>query len=154
MARRSFSISTISVPIPTIIGCSPEMGAPFHTSSDGIFLYHQRLSGYKWLRHGFSLRRSSDGAEMSYGLNEFQPCEIVLENRQRLVRSISGRDLPVAILRQVHSDRVLNASRTLLSDPPQGDGWVTDEPELLLAIQTADCLPVLLVDPRERVIAA
>src|SRR4026209_2674797 len=139
MARRSFSISTISVPIPTIISRSPEMGAPSYTSSDGIFLYHQRLSAYKWLRHGFSLRRDPDGVEMSYSLNEFQPRETVLKNRQRLVHSVAGRDLPVAILRQVHSDRVLRASNALLSDPPQADGWVTGEPDLLLAIQTADC---------------
>jgi YfiH family protein len=91
---------------------------------------------------------------MSYSLNEFQPHETVLKNRQRLVRSVSGSELPVAILRQVHSDRVFKASRALLADPPQGDGWVSAEPELLVAIQTADCLPVLLVDPEQRVVAA
>ena len=130
------------------------MSAPFRISSDGIFLYHQRLSAYKWLRHGFSLRKNQDGVEMSYSLNEFKPRETVLENRQRLVRSVAGRELPLAILRQVHSDRVFKASRAGLSDPPQGDGWVTGEPELLVAIQTADCLPVLLVDPERRIIAA
>ena len=31
---------------------------------------------------------------------------------------------------------------------------MTGEPDLLLAIQTADCLPVLLVDPEQRVVAA
>jgi purine-nucleoside/S-methyl-5'-thioadenosine phosphorylase / adenosine deaminase len=91
---------------------------------------------------------------MSYSLNEFQPRETVLYNRQRLLRSVSGHELPLAILRQVHSDRVFKASRPLLTDPPQGDGWVTDEPDLLVAIQTADCLPVLLVDPEQRVVAA
>jgi len=91
---------------------------------------------------------------MSYGLNEYQPRETILENRQRLVRSVAGRELPLATLRQVHTDRVFKASRAPLSDPPQGDGWVTGEPELLVAIQTADCLPVLLVDPQQRVVAA
>lgn len=91
---------------------------------------------------------------MSYSLNGFQSRETVLKNRQHLVRSVSGRELPLAILRQVHSDRVFKASKVLLADPPQGDGWVTDEPELLVAIQTADCLPVLLVDPQQRVVAA
>ena len=91
---------------------------------------------------------------MSYSLNGFKPREIVLETRQHLVRSVAGRALPLAILRQVHSDRVLKASRAGLSDPPQGDGWVTGEPELLVAIQTADCLPILLVDPEQRIIGA
>jgi len=130
------------------------MGAQFHTSSDGVFLYHQRLSGYKWLRHGFSLRSNPDGAEMSYGLNDYQPREIVLENRQRLTRSVVGHELPLAVLRQVHSDRVFTASRAPVSDSPEGDGWVTREAELLLSIQTADCLPLLLVDPERRVVAA
>lgn len=91
---------------------------------------------------------------MSYSLNEFQPRETVLENRQRLVRSVAGRELPLAILQQVHSDRVFKASRARLSHPRQGDGLVTCEPELLVAIQTADCLPILLVDPEQRIVAA
>src|SRR2546427_777320 len=41
------------------------MDAQFHTSSDRIFLYHQRLSVYKWLRHGFSLRKYQQGAVMT-----------------------------------------------------------------------------------------
>lgn len=91
---------------------------------------------------------------MSYALNEYQPTETVLKNRQRLARSVCGRDFPVAILRQVHSDRVLKASQAFLSDPPQGDGWVTGELGLLISVQTADCLPVLLADPQQRVVAA
>jgi YfiH family protein len=70
------------------------------------------------------------------------------------VRSVAGRELPLAILRQVHSDRVCKASRSGLSDPPQGDGWVTGEPELMVSIQTADCLPILIVDPEQRIVAA
>ena len=91
---------------------------------------------------------------MSYSVNEFQPRETVLKNRQRMVRSVFGRELSVVILRQVHSDRIFKASRALLADPPEGDGWVSAEPELPVAIQTADCLPVLLVDPQQRVVAA
>jgi YfiH family protein len=36
----------------------------------------------------------------------------------------------------------------------QGDGLITDVPGLVLSIQTADCLPVLLVDPKRRAIGA
>jgi YfiH family protein len=91
---------------------------------------------------------------MSYSLNEFQPREVILENRQRFVRSVAGPELPLAILQQVHSDRVFKASRARFSDPLHGDGWVTGEPELLIAIQTADCLPILLVDTEKRIVAA
>jgi len=72
-----------------------------------------------------------------------------------------------AALRQVHSARVIRVSRsaagTVLDERgvplnggslPAGDALVTDAAGLTLVVQTADCLPVLLVDPVRRVVAA
>ncbi len=56
-------------------------------------------------------------------------------------------------LRQVHSDAI-----HVISDvpdvTPRGDAMITSLPRLFLIIKTADCLPVLLVDEKKRVIAA
>ena len=80
----------------------------FVTSEDGLFLYHQRLAAYKWLRHGFGLRRSlTDRREMSLGFNGYQPIETVIENRRIFVKSLWGRELPLTLLKQTHSDVVL-----------------------------------------------
>jgi hypothetical protein len=54
-------------------------------------------------------------------------------------------------LRQVHSDIVRfvdSPAKALLA----GDGLITATPGLLLGIQTADCLPVILVDPKRRAV--
>lgn len=40
------------------------------------------------------------------------------------------------------------------SDPPAGDAVITDSPGILLSIRTADCMPVLLGDPRRHALAA
>jgi YfiH family protein len=56
-------------------------------------------------------------------------------------------------MRQVHSDIV----HRLAAAPPEkleGDGLMTDVPGLLLVIRTADCLPVFLVDAKNRAVAA
>ena len=45
----------------------------------------------------------------------------------------------------------LDASRPA---PRRADGQITDEPGLLLAVQTADCIPVLVADRRQRIVAA
>jgi YfiH family protein len=37
---------------------------------------------------------------------------------------------------------------------PPGDALLTDQPGILLSVQTADCLPILLVDPSHRAVAA
>ena len=57
-----------------------------------------------------------------------------------------------ASVKQVHSDKVLHAT----ASGPQGeaDAIVTTTPELWIAVRTADCLPILLVDPVARVAAA
>ncbi len=44
-----------------------------------------------------------------------------------------------------------DAART---QPRKADGQMTDEPGILLAIQTADCIPVLVADRKRRAVAA
>ena len=58
----------------------------------------------------------------------------------------------LATAKQIHSDRVLLAE----SPGPQGEGdaLVSNIPHIGLAIRTADCLPVLIADPKNRAVAA
>jgi hypothetical protein len=62
--------------------------------------------------------------------------------------SASGRQL---FQRQVHGARVWTAP---WEGTPEGDGAIATAPRLLLAIETADCLPVLIVDPDGRRVGA
>jgi YfiH family protein len=62
-------------------------------------------------------------------------------------------DLALVVGRQVHSDKV-NFIESPPPRPPVGDALATDRPGLLLAVKTADCLPILLADPERRVVAA
>ena len=55
------------------------------------------------------------------------------------------------LLKQVHGTKVIAAP---WEGRPEGDAAVADRPGLLLGIETADCLPVLLVDPVRRFVAA
>jgi purine-nucleoside/S-methyl-5'-thioadenosine phosphorylase / adenosine deaminase len=58
----------------------------------------------------------------------------------------------LATAKQIHSDRVL-----LVASPgPQGEGdaLISNQPGISLAIRTADCLPILIADPRNRAVAA
>jgi YfiH family protein len=58
----------------------------------------------------------------------------------------------LALLKQIHSDVVLTATH---SGPcGDGDGLITDLPGLSISIRTADCYPILLVDDRNRAVAA
>jgi YfiH family protein len=81
----------------------------------------------------------------------------VARNRRLLVEAISGdADTPLVTLRQIHSSvLVLSGTEDAGRQTPwKGDGLMTDEPGLVLGIQTADCIPVLVVDRKRRVVAA
>lgn len=56
-------------------------------------------------------------------------------------------------LRQIHSDRVLNA-HALRDRQAEGDALITDDIGKRIGIRTADCVPILLLDCRTRAVAA
>lgn len=60
---------------------------------------------------------------------------------------------PLLLLTQVHSSRVISVSQPL-SELPEADGLVTSTPNLTIGVKSADCVPLLLCDPKNRVIGA
>ena len=99
---------------------------------------------------------------LNLGLRVGDDLRTVLRNRRRLATVLSVAGLPWATLRQVHGATVVRARRELLGQGPpearpplaEADGLVTGEPGLVLAVSTADCVPVLLADPAAGVVAA
>lgn len=63
-----------------------------------------------------------------------------------------GVGLPLSLPRQTHSDHVQYVSSC--GRPDDTDAVFTDVPGLCLAVKTADCIPVLLYDHRNRSVAA
>ena len=58
----------------------------------------------------------------------------------------------LALPRQVHSDNVLWMHEP--GRPEATDAVITDQPGLPVCVKTADCIPVLLYDTRQRIVAA
>ena len=75
----------------------------------------------------------------------------VIENRQRILNTLNVGHM--VTLRQVHKTDVLLVDVST-ENGYQMDAMVTKTPGRLLAIQTADCVPILLADPVNRVIGA
>jgi YfiH family protein len=68
---------------------------------------------------------------------------------RRTVWDAAGR---LASAKQVHSSRCLYAATA--GRIGEADALITDQPGLLLAVRTADCLPILVADPEHRAVAA
>ncbi|HYS46498.1 MAG TPA: peptidoglycan editing factor PgeF [Rhizomicrobium sp.] len=111
------------------------------------------------IAHGFFGRE--DG--VSTGLYESLNCgpgssddpKAVAENRRLVVGALvpEARDaVRLVSLSQIHSDIV--HTLPAWEERPEGDAMVTATQGLALGILTADCAPVLLADPKARVIGA
>jgi polyphenol oxidase len=111
------------------------------------------------LRHGFSTRRGGapDLKESSLNLSDapWDSTSRVSENRHRFLSALQLADAPLVALRQVHSnhvhiiDDISNQWNQL-----EGDAIATRVENIALAVKTADCLPILIVDPVKNVVAA
>ena len=116
------------------------------------------LSKLPWLVHGFSTRGGGvsklDGKRvLNLGFTEWDSRENVRENRRRLQAAVGAEEMKLAPVLQFHSDSVVRFDRAP-SEPVRADASITNKAGLLLAIQTADCVPILLADPRTRAVAA
>lgn len=117
-----------------------------------------------WLVHGFSTRaggfsRAYRKGDLNLGFTKDDSSAAVERNRAAFLASLGARTKkrgkssfwPLVTLRQIHSD-LIHCVDAPPSEPLVGDGLITAAPGLLLAIQTADCLPVILVDTKRRAV--
>ena len=135
------------------------MPASGSSKSKITVLHADRLKKLPWLVHGFSTRvggfsRAYGGQVLNLGFTKQDSRASVERNRGALLEKLGiggKRAWPVVTLRQIHSDVI-----RCVDDVPEqmlvGDGVVTATPGRLLAIQTADCLPVIVVDAKRRAV--
>ncbi len=146
--------------------CMPTSGktrtAPALKKSEIEILRAENFAGLRWLMHGFSTRGGGFsrqyGRALNLGYTTEDSAPLVERNRAAFLSKLgaiaeNGAGWPLVTLRQIHSDLVHVIER-IPREPVTGDGLVTNVPGLLLAIQSADCLPVLLADPKRRAVGA
>lgn len=102
------------------------------TEDSGAFLAVPRLAEMGWLVHGFGNAGWSEAGFLDFA---------------------ASKELRPVIMRQIHSD-VIHRLEAAPAGKLEGDALVTNVPGLLLVIRTADCLPVLLVDEKNRAVAS
>lgn len=121
-------------------------------------LRSEKLSALDWCVHGFSTRlggvsRVYGGNTLNLGFTQEDSRAAVERNRELFLSELGVADgrkrWPLVSLRQIHSDlihRVDGVPAQLLA----GDGLITDAPGLVVAVQAADCLPIILMDRKRR----
>ena len=117
------------------------------------------LSAVPGLRHAFFTCEGgvSEGiyASLNGGLGSSDDKANVLENRRRMAEQLGVAPQHFLNVHQVHSPDAIVATGPWDSGlRPKADAIVTRMEGLAIGVTTADCGPVLLVDPAARVIGA
>jgi hypothetical protein len=126
------------------------------------------LGGFPGLCHAFSTRQGGVSgppyATLNLGAGVGDAPEAVAENRRRFFSGLGIAPDQVVRVKQVHGNGVLvvNAAlagrpgfpRILLDEGAAFDAMTTDISGLALTVSTADCTPILVVDPVRGAVAA
>ncbi|MGH9789012.1 MAG: laccase domain-containing protein, partial [Candidatus Acidiferrales bacterium] len=114
-----------------------------------IPLMEAPLRGLPWLVQAFTTRGPGK-FNLNYSVAKLPA--VATRNRKALLRALGGR-WQLVTLKQRHTDIVRAVDRTprgagVVRERDgalklYGDALITDQPGLLLAVQVADCLPIL-----------
>jgi YfiH family protein len=129
--------------------------------NEGIeYFVCKKLEMLGWLTHAFSTRLGGVSPLPKDALNltfvNYDTKDNVLLNRKKFLRALDIPNDALYTLKQKHSNKVVvvdTADNTESNLDSAGDALVSNQAGLALAIQVADCYPVLLVDVNRRVIA-
>ena len=134
------------------------MGAGSLPETKIKLLSSKKLAALPWLVHAFSTRRGGmsrvyGGNTLNLGFTKHDSRVVVERNRELFLKALGVSDgrkcWPLVTLRQIHSDLIHYVDH-LPERAPAGDGLITDTPGLLIAVQAADCLPIIVVDKKRR----
>lgn len=130
-------------------------------AEDGLpYFQIPEIARLGWVQHAFMTRRGGvslppyESLNISFtnGDGEGQ----VLQNRSRITSTFGFHPKDLILLNQMHQDNILIMKEPLplLPERLEYDALVTNVSNTFLGIRTADCLPIFLVDPKRKVIAA
>lgn len=116
--------------------------------SNGVrYCRSEMLAAFPWLQQGFSTRCSAPAA--------LEEPKAEQEYRRRFLEIFQLTSDQTQMVKQVHGDTVLTVEELRLGQElPEADAMITNRPGVGLVTIHADCVPVILVDPVRRVIAA
>jgi len=127
------------------------------TYEHSSLLYFEHLLAFKETTH-FSTTREKGFSQTPYkGLNmgpttDDNPIHLA-KNHQAAARSIDVASEALFFTHQTHGANVVHVDSREQATP-KADALITQQPGICICVQTADCIPILLYDPKHKAVAA
>ncbi|HSF56925.1 MAG TPA: polyphenol oxidase family protein, partial [Candidatus Binatia bacterium] len=110
------------------------------------------------LLHGFIGRRGGKSlgpyASLNVSYRVGDDAKIVSQNVCDMKQVVGIHDGRIITMKQLHGDHIIEVKDRNIKEAGEADGMVTGETRAFLGVLTADCVPVLLVAPEKKIVAA
>lgn len=117
-----------------------------------------RWERHEGLLHGFVGRRGGKSSGPFAGLNASyrvgDNSRIVSQNVCDMKLAVGIHDGRIVTMKQVHGEDIVEVKDKQLKEAGEADGMMTREKEIFLGVLTADCVPILFVAPKEKLVAS
>jgi len=113
---------------------------------------------YDGLLHGFMGRRGGNsvgpyaGLNVSYRVGDDN--QVVSQNVCDVKHLVGIHDGKIVTMKQVHGDQIVEVKDKTLKEAGEADGMVTAGTGIHLGVLTADCVPILILAPKHKMVAA
>ena len=135
-----------------------------HVDGELVYYTFPSLDAIEGVGHAFSTRLGGVSAppfdSMNLSFTRGDDRKAVTENFRRICAVVGGTLEQTVISAQTHTANVRTITRadcgsgvTYERTYTDVDGLITDEPQVILCTQYADCVPLLFADPVKRVVA-
>ena len=115
------------------------------------------INKYQNISHGFfnKLGGYSDGIykSLNCGTGSKDEKKNINKNLKKICKKISCNKNKLILLNQIHSNKV-HLINKIPNKKPIGDALITSKNKFALGILTADCAPIFIFDPKNKIIAA
>jgi YfiH family protein len=125
---------------------------------DITWLQVSQWERYDGLLHGFMGRRGGNsvgpyaGLNVSYRVGDDN--QVVSQNVCDVKHLVGIHDGKIVTMKQVHGDQIVEVKDKALKETGEADGMVTAGTGIHLGVLTADCVPILIVAPKHKIVAA
>ncbi len=130
-------------------------------SRDGIlYIEIPPVSQLGWVTHGFLTRQGGKSLppydSLNVSMSNGDDPHRVSSNRERIAKVFGFDKHRLVLLRQMQRDGIfiLKNPEEVHTIPLKYDAILTDLPNQILGIQTADCIPMIMIDQKKKVVGA
>jgi copper oxidase (laccase) domain-containing protein len=123
-----------------------------------MIFYSRKINKIKGIKSFFFSRNNGQSKgiykSLNCGIGSNDKKKNVINNIKIVAKKINSKFSNLILLRQHHSNKIINFDNFLIKKRYKADGIITSVPKFSLGILTADCVPILVADKENKIIAA